>query len=59
MDRETILAPLGLQRLRILDCLGGNEPRAPGYFDVQSGVDIFTAEPNCGHPPIDPHLLIN
>jgi hypothetical protein len=42
MDRETLLAPLGLQRLRILDCLGGNEPRAPGFLELTPDVDIFT-----------------
>jgi hypothetical protein len=43
MDRENLLAPLGRERLRILDCFGGNEPRAPGYFDLQPDEDIFTA----------------
>lgn len=43
MDRTTRLSPLGLQRLRVLDCLGGNRPRAPGYFDPPADVDVFTA----------------
>jgi hypothetical protein len=32
MDRSSWLSPLGVQRLRLLDCLGGNDPRLPGYF---------------------------
>jgi hypothetical protein len=41
MDRTAQLAPLGLQRLRLLDCLGGNSPHAAGYFDPATGTDIF------------------
>jgi hypothetical protein len=43
MDRTARLSPLGLQRLRLLECLGGNSPRAPGYFAPAADVDIFTA----------------
>ena len=43
MDRANRLQPLGLQRLRALDCLGGNMPRAPGYFELADGDDIFAA----------------
>jgi hypothetical protein len=43
MDRTTLLAPLGRQRLRLLSCLGGDEPRAPGYFVVPEGRDVFAA----------------
>jgi len=41
MDRTTELAPLGPQRLRLLECLGGNNPRLPGYFTPATGADIF------------------
>lgn len=37
------LQPLGLQRLRVLACLGGDMPSAPGYFAPASGADIFAA----------------
>ena len=40
-DRTAILAPLGLQRLRLLDCLGGNTHGAPGYFEPELRADIF------------------
>ena len=43
MDRTAHLQPLGPQRLRALDCLGGNSPRAPGYFEPAVDVDIFEA----------------
>jgi hypothetical protein len=43
MDRVTRLSPLGLQRIRVLDCLGGNNKRAPGYFEPPVDVDIFKA----------------
>jgi len=44
MDRSTRLAPLGLQRLRILECLGGNSsPRLTGYFDPADDAMIFMA----------------
>jgi hypothetical protein len=42
MDRTTRLAPLGFQRLRLLECLGGNSPRMPGYFPAPDG-DVFSA----------------
>lgn len=37
------LQPLGLQRLRVLDCLGGNTPRAPGHFAPAADAGIFDA----------------
>lgn len=40
MDRTARLAPLGRQRLRILDCLGGNNRWAPGYFEPDADTDI-------------------
>ena len=43
MDRAAFLAPLGLQRLRLLDCLGGNSPKAPGYFDPSGDSEVFAA----------------
>lgn len=43
MDRTALLSPLGLQRLRVLDCLGGNSPHAPGYFTPPADGDIFNA----------------
>ena len=43
MDRASRLQPLGLQRLRALDCLGGNTPRAPGFFELAESDDIFAA----------------
>lgn len=43
MDRDAQLKPLGLQRLRILECLGGNMPGLEGYFKPSSDTDIFTA----------------
>ena len=42
-DRTTCLAPLGSQRLRLLDCLGGNNRFAPSYFSPPSGVDVVEA----------------
>jgi hypothetical protein len=43
VDRTTQLSPLGLQRLRVLDCLGGNSPHAPGYFEPAADSNIFDA----------------
>jgi hypothetical protein len=43
MDRLTHLSPLGLQRLRILDCLGGNSRFLPDYFEPAANADIFKA----------------
>jgi len=43
MDRSSRLSPLGLQRIRVLDCLGGNNLRAPGYFDPPEDIDIFAS----------------
>lgn len=41
MDRMAELAPLGTQRLRVLDCLGGNAEHAPGYFALSAEADVF------------------
>ena len=43
MDRTAQLSPLGLQRLRVLDCLGGNSPHAPGYFEPAAESNVFNA----------------
>lgn len=43
MKRSSRLSPLGLQRLRLLDCLGGNSQRARGYFDPPPDSGIFSA----------------
>jgi hypothetical protein len=43
MDRTTRLSPLGPQRLRLLECLGGNTPHAAGYFVPPVDGDIFSA----------------
>jgi hypothetical protein len=43
MDRATWLSPLGFQRLRLLDCLGGNNSRAPGHFVAEGDADVFSA----------------
>jgi hypothetical protein len=43
MDRTTWLSALGSQRLRLLDCLGGNNPRLPGYFDRPAEQDVLSA----------------
>jgi hypothetical protein len=43
MDRTTWLSPLGTQRLRLLECLGGNNPRAPGYFIPEGDADVLGA----------------
>jgi hypothetical protein len=42
-DRAARLSPIGRQRLRVLDCLGGNFRFAPGYFSPLPGVDIHEA----------------
>ena len=41
MDRHARLSPLGTQRLRVLDCLGGNNRWSPGYFEPDADTDIF------------------
>lgn len=41
--RAARLAPLGVQRLRITSCLGGDMPRLPQYFDPSLGEDVFGA----------------
>jgi hypothetical protein len=43
LDRALQLRPLGLQRLRILDCLGGNSSFAPGYFAPSPETNVFEA----------------
>ena len=43
MDRNAWLAPLRLQRFRVLDCLEGNQIRSPGYLAFARGVDAFNA----------------
>jgi hypothetical protein len=43
MDRNTRLLPLGLQRLRVLDCLGVNGRFSPVRFDPDAGADLFKA----------------
>lgn len=43
MDRSSTLAPLGTHRLRLLGCLGGDTPRAPGYFEPTAGEDVVGA----------------
>ena len=42
-ERNQRLAPLGVQRLRISSCLGGDMPRLPQYFDPRPGEDVFAA----------------
>lgn len=42
-DRTTRLSSLGSQRLRLLDCLGGNTRFAPSYFSPPPGVDTVDA----------------
>jgi hypothetical protein len=43
MDKMVRLSRLGLQRLRVLDCLGGNNSGALGYFEPAADADIFAA----------------
>jgi hypothetical protein len=43
MDRTTQLAPLGLQRIRVLECLGGNDPKLPGYLELAAEADVLAA----------------
>ena len=44
MDKKSDrLLPLGYQRLRLLACLGGDIPSAPGYFNPSSDADLFSA----------------
>lgn len=38
-----MLVPLGLQRFRLIECLGGNNARLPGWFDFAPGEDMFAA----------------
>ncbi|HET9960038.1 MAG TPA: hypothetical protein VFQ61_36350 [Polyangiaceae bacterium] len=41
MERLQSLASLGPQRLRVIDCLGGNSPWAPGYWEPPAQGDVF------------------
>jgi hypothetical protein len=41
MDRITRLLPLGRQRVLVFECLGGNSPIAPAYFECLDDTDIF------------------
>lgn len=43
MNRHDHLAPLGLQRFRLLDCLGATQPRSAGYLAPDPAVDPFLA----------------
>jgi hypothetical protein len=43
MDRMTQLAPLGLQRLRVLACLGGHFRSSSRYFEPAADADICDA----------------
>jgi len=43
VDRIARLQALGRQRLRVLDCLGGDSRFGPGYFEPAPDVDIFDA----------------
>ena len=42
-DREARLRMLGMPRLRLLDCMGGNSPGTPGYFDPPEDANVFAA----------------
>lgn len=41
--RNDWLIPLGLQRCRVLECLGCTDPRSPGFLKMPSDADAFTA----------------
>ena len=43
MDRTSRLMVLGRQRVRVLECMGGNDRFAPGYFEPSADADIFDA----------------
>ena len=43
MDRDTVISSLGVQRARLIDCLGGNTPLAAGYFDVGDATNVFAS----------------
>jgi hypothetical protein len=43
MERQQLLDPLGFVRLRILECLGGNDRHAAGYFPLDVDQDVFLA----------------
>src|SRR5688572_3016445 len=43
MERTAWLSSLGFQRLRLLECLGGNNPRLPGYFSGPTDEDVLSA----------------
>jgi hypothetical protein len=42
-DRSTWFLPLGYQRLRLIGCFFGDNPRSPNYFEPTPVVDIFEA----------------
>jgi hypothetical protein len=42
-DKTTWFLPLGYQRLRLLGCLFGDDPRSLNYFEPTPEVDIFEA----------------
>lgn len=42
-DRSTWFLPLGYQRLRLIGCFFGDDPRSPNYFEPTPEVDIFEA----------------
>ena len=37
------MEPLGVQRLRVLDCIGGNDVRGANRFESEAGADVFDA----------------
>ncbi len=37
------MEPLGIQRLRVLDCIGGNDVRGGNRFEPEAGADILDA----------------
>jgi hypothetical protein len=42
-NRRALLWQLGMQRGRVLECLGGNSRFPPGYFEPPAGADILSA----------------
>jgi hypothetical protein len=41
MLRAQLIEPLGLARMRVLECLGGNDRFAAGYFSIDATQDLF------------------
>jgi hypothetical protein len=41
MERTQLLDPLGFARLRVLDCLGGNDRHAVSYFAPDTDRELF------------------